>query len=143
MGVLTDIVMAGPRDAQRVLDSDNPSREFNGIDAKGIDPVKLGTLYAVLTGTEYDPGFIGEPVAAGGDEGPWVMEVPGDLVKRLAELDKGRLAAVGAEWAKTEEFQPKFDNWTKQEVTDVLVEIARLCADATAAKKCVFMWMCL
>lgn len=142
MGVLTDIVMADPNDAQRVLDSDVPSREF-GIDVKGIDPVKLGTLYAVLTGTKYDPGFIGEPVAASGDMGPWVMVVPGDLVKRLADLHSDRLVAIGAEWAKTEEFQPKYDNWSKQEVTDVLVEIARLCADATAAGKCVFMWMCL
>lgn len=54
---LTDFVVADRKDAQKVCNSACPSRDFNGMDAKGIDPVKLGTLYAVLTDTEYDASF--------------------------------------------------------------------------------------
>ena len=86
MGVLTDFVVADRNDARRVCDASCPSRDFAGQDAKGIDTVKLGKLYAVLMGGEYDPSFISEPLCAGGDEGPWVFEVPLDLVRRLASL---------------------------------------------------------
>ncbi len=105
---LTDFVIADRRDAQRVCDAACPSEEFNGMDAKGIDPVKLGTLLAKLTNTEYDPSAAtGAPLCDGGDEGPWVIEVPNDLVQRLAKLDANQIAAAAAKWAKTEEFSPQ------------------------------------
>src|SRR2546425_12099398 len=58
MGVLTDVVIAGRDEAQKIGESNVPSKEFPGIDAKGIDQVKIGTLYAILTRTKYDPGFM-------------------------------------------------------------------------------------
>ena len=144
MGVLTDFVVADRGDAQRVFDAACPSEEFSGLDAKGIDPVKLGTLYALLTGTEFNPSFIsGDPLASGGDEGPWVMEVPPDLVQRLARLDAKGVATAAAKWANTEEFSPKYDNWPAEAVHEVLAELAKLCAKAVAAKKGVLMWMSL
>jgi hypothetical protein len=60
MGVLTDFVAIDRSEAQRVCDSLCPSQDFAGIDAKGIDPVKLGALYALLTGTAFDPAFMGD-----------------------------------------------------------------------------------
>ena len=48
MGVLTDIVVVDRKHARRVLKSACPSRDFGGLDAKGIDTVKLGTLHAAL-----------------------------------------------------------------------------------------------
>jgi len=144
MGVLTDFVVVDRRDAQRVCDSACPSKDFTGLDAKGIDPVKLATLYAVLTDTEFNPSFIsGDPLATGGDEGPWVMEVPPDLVQHLAKLDTNGVAAAAAEWAKTEEFSPKYDNWPAEAVHEVLAELAELCGQAVAAKTSVLMWMSL
>jgi hypothetical protein len=145
MSVLTDFVIAGREDAQRVCDSTCPSKEFSGLDAKGIDTIKLGTLYAHLTETEFDPQFIigDDPLATGSDEGPWVMEVPPDLVQRLAALDARELAAVAAKWAKTEEFSPQYDNWPPEAVHEILVEFAKLCTKAVAARQSVLMWMCL
>src|SRR5262249_37203993 len=113
-------------------------------EAKGIDPVKLGTLYAVLTETEFDPAFIsGQPLASGGDEGPWVVEVPSDLVQRLAKLDAKQLAAVAARWAKTEEFSPQYDELPHEAVHELLVGLAKLCTSAVTARKSVLMWMSL
>jgi hypothetical protein len=144
MGVLTDFVVADHKDAQTVCDAAYPSEEFSGLEAKGIDPVKLGTLYAVLTETEFDPSFIsGDPLASGGDEGPWVVEVPPDLVQRLAKLDTKQLAAAAAKWAMTEEFSRQHDNWPAEAVHEVLVELAKLCTKAVAARKSVLMWMSL
>jgi hypothetical protein len=143
MGVLTDVVVADRRDARRVLKSDCPSRDFGGLDAKGLDPVKLGTLHAILTGGGYEPGFMSDTLCAGGRDGPWVYEVPADLVQQLATLTPRRRAAVGKEWAATEEFSPEFDDWPAGAVQQVLRELAALCKRAVDEDKAVLVWMCL
>ena len=140
---LTDLVAADRLEAQRVCDAVCPSQEFGGLAAKGIDTVKLGTLYAVLTGGELDPTFISESLCDGGEDGPWVFEVPPDLVQRLAGLTSQQLADVGAKWAVTEEFSPKYDNWPTEVVQELLVDIAKLCKKAVDEGKTVLMWMCL
>jgi len=141
---LTDFVIADTKDARRVCDSSCPCEEFNGMDAKGIDPVKLGTLHAILTNTVFDPSVTtGKPLCDGGDEGPWVIEVPINLVQRLAELDSKGISAAAAKWAKTEEFSPQYDNWPSEAVHETLLEFAKLCGQATAAKKSVLMWVSL
>lgn len=141
---LTDFVIADRKDARRVCDSACPSEEFNGLGGKGIDPVKLRTLYAVLTNSEPGTSFATDvPLCDGGEEGPWVIEVPNDLVQRLAKLDAKQIDSVAAKWAKTEEFSPKYDNWPPKAVHDVLSDLAKLCAQAAAAKKSVLLWMSL
>src|SRR4051812_995105 len=110
MGVLTDFVVADRRDAQRVCASNNPAREFDGVDAKGIDTVKLGMLDAVLTGREFDPS-IHQCLCDGGEEGPWVFEVPPGLVQQLAGLTPHQLTEAGTKWAAVEVFSPRYDNW--------------------------------
>jgi hypothetical protein len=141
--VLTDFVVTHRRDARRVCDSKCPSREFNGLDAKGIDTVKLGELHAVLTGGEYDPSFISESLCDGGEEGPWVFEVPPDLVQRLAGLTPDQLTEAGTKWAAIEVFSPRYDNWPTERVRQVLGDLAALCRRAAGEGKSVLMWMCL
>ncbi len=143
MGVLTDIVVADRGAAQRVCDSDCPSREFVGLDAKGIDTVKLGTLNAILVGGEFDPAFMSEPLCSRGEEGPWVLEVPSDLVRRLATLTAQELELIGEQWAATEEFSPQYDYWPIEAVQQILQEIAALCKQARHEDKALLMWMCL
>jgi hypothetical protein len=143
MGVLTDFVIADRLDAQRVCDSLCPSQDFPGLDAKGIDTVMLGTLHAILTGGEYDASFISDTLCSGGDDGPWVFEVPPDLVQRLAKLDATELASAGKQWAATEEFSPKYGNWPVEAVQQVLKELATLSKQAGGEGKAILMWMCL
>ena len=50
MGVLSDLVVAPVGDAERIGHADAPAAEFGGIDIKGIDSVKFGTLHSILTG---------------------------------------------------------------------------------------------
>ncbi len=145
MGVLTDFVVTNRVDARRVCDSNCPrTKDFDGLDAKGIDKVKMGTLYAILTGKEFDPSFMLDgSLCTGGDEVPWVFAVPTDLVERLAGLTAKQMYSVAATWAATEEFSPKYDNWPAEAVRQILEELVGLCRRALAEKKDVLMWMCL
>jgi hypothetical protein len=143
MGVLTDFVVANRGDAQRVCNSTCPSQEFAGLDAKGIDMVKLGELHALLTGGTVNRSFMGKSICSGGEDGPWVFEVPPDLVQRLVCLDTRQLVSVGERWAATEEFSPKYDNWPTEAVQQVLRDLAALCKRANDEGKAVLMWMCL
>ena len=141
---LTEFVLADRVDAQRVCDSVSPSDEFKSMDAKGVDPVKLGMLYAILADTEDVPDFVDdEPLCDGGEEGPWVMELPKDLVQRLARLDATQIGAAATKWANTEEFSSEYDDWTPELVHEVLSDLAKLCAQAVGANKSVLMWMSL
>jgi hypothetical protein len=142
MGVLTDFVVVDRSDAQRVCESHCPSRDFAGLDAKGIDTVKLGKLHAILRGGELDPS-IHQPVCDGGEDGPWVFEVPSDLLRRLTEFSPSELAEAGRKWAAIEEFSPKYDNWRPAAVQQVLGDIAALCRRAVGEGKAVLMWMSL
>jgi hypothetical protein len=144
MGVLTDFVVTDRQDAQRVCDSDCPCKDFDGLDAKGIDTVKLGALYAILFGKEFDATFmLDSSLCSGRDEGPWVFAVPTELVERLARLTAKQLQSVAAMWAATEQFSPKYDNWPAEAVRQILEELVGLCRRAVAERKDVLMWMCL
>src|SRR5258708_36748009 len=88
MGVLTDLIIADIAQAKSVAASLAPAKEFAGLDAKGIDPVKLCQLKALLLAKPYDGAWVGEFrfLAGDEDEGPWVMIVPGDLVPAIPAL---------------------------------------------------------
>jgi hypothetical protein len=146
MGVLTDFVIADRTDAHRVCYSKCPSRDFTGLNVKGIDIVTLGALNAILTGGEFDPGFMdmGDGfICCGGEDGPWVFEVPADLVQRLAKLNEDQLVSAAIKWAATEEFSPKYANWPIERVHQVLGDLTILCKRAAGERKSVLMWMCL
>jgi hypothetical protein len=146
MGVLTDIVLAGTNEAKKVEASDGPSREFPGIDAKGIDQVRMGTLYAILTSTEYDPGFMldEESVIEPDDEdGPWVHIVPQEMVLLLSELTDADIPAVADQWSKTEEFEPEYGAWSQEDILKFLEQIRGLSKKALTDNKTMYMWMCL
>lgn len=146
MGVLTDFVVADRTEAHLVGEADVPSQTFNGIDAKGIDQVKMATLYAILTGTDYDPDFLATDDSfayIGSDDGPWVQAIPDPMLHKLAELSPFTIPSVAKEWAASEEFDPKYSNWSPEAVTWFLQEISRLSRLAVSTNKTVFMWTCL
>ena len=142
MGVLTDFVVADLSDAKRVCDSPCPSKDFGGVDAKGVNTVMLGKLFAILSKSDFNPSFIGgdELLSEGGDDGPWVFRVPDSLVQQVSVLGEGQRREVATEWSKAEEF---YDNWSAESVFAVLEEFAKLCRQAVTEGKSVMMWLCL
>ncbi len=142
VGVLSDLVVAPAGSAEAILRAMVPSQQFDGIDVKGIDSVKLGTLHSILSGRTFEellPEYA--EVASGGDEGPWVFELPADLVNRLSGLSADQSSQVSAQWALTEEFA--LDGWVEVDVTCALEAIAQLAARAAASDQRLYLWMSL
>ena len=143
MGVNTGFVVADHADAQRVCNSRSPKDDFPGFDAKGIDTVKLGRLQALLSGREFKPSFMADTCCSGGEDGPWVHEVPTDLVQRLGGLSPEGLQQLAEQLAATEEFSVKYVTWSSEAVLWVLQRLTALCKRADDEGKAVFMWRCL
>ena len=141
MGVLTDLVAVKESEIESVAESTSPAFDFGGIDAKGIDQVKLCKLKSILEQQPYQRSCVGEFELLAGDEeeGPWVFRVPTDLVKLVASLHGVALSQVSGQWAAAEEF--KLDGWSPQDVEATLVEIVNLCSSAVAEQKMLVMWM--
>jgi hypothetical protein len=144
MGVLTDIVIANESEAKAIATSSVPSREWPGIDAKGIDQVKLGTLWALLTGQDFKvESVVNEFVTLHevSEDGPWVFRVPPQIVKLLADLDDERANTTALAWAATDEFV--LAQWEGGAVRSILDELRSLARSANATSKSLLMWMSL
>lgn len=143
MGVLSELVVAPAGEAERVAQAQVPSQTVGGIDIKGVDSVKFGTLHSILMGQSFEELLpLYEPVVTvSDDDGPWVFQIPPDLVTRLAALDDAGMAAVARQWAATEEFV--LDDWTEDEVVSVLSAISSLSKQAIESGQALFLWMSL
>jgi len=142
MGILSDLVVAPAGDAERVAQAENPSRAFGGIDIKGIDSVKFGSLHSIITGQTFEellPAY--GPVVSASDEGPWVFRIPAELVSRIAELGYDQRHEIATQWAGTEAFA--LDRWTEEDVALTLGSIAVLARKAVDSGQELFLWMCL
>ena len=122
-GIFAGLFVATPEaveawDLNGLTPSDWPSLEF-----KRLDPVKLGSLEAILTGRAYADIVAEERtqlVRNGGTDGPWITAVRPALTNALAVLtpDAG-MAAAGA-WADTDEFKVRpSDPPRPQDVADL------------------------
>jgi hypothetical protein len=142
MGVLSDLVVAPVGDADRVAHAQVPSQVFDGIDIKGIDSVKFGILHSLLTGRAFgDLLPLYDPAVTVSEEGPWVFQIPQDLVASLAGLDEPRKSEVARQWAKTAEFA--LDRWAEGEVASALDSISTLAKRGVEPGQALFLWMSL
>lgn len=141
MGVLIDLIVVDSSCAEDIALSDSPAAEFEGLEAKGIDPVKLCTLKSILMEKPYDGTWISDFELLAGDEseGPWVTGVPSDLVAALCSLSEQNIAGVSAKWHETEEFA--LDGWDLGDVETALRGIWQLALRARLEQKPMLMWM--
>jgi hypothetical protein len=143
MGVLTDLIIAEESEAEAVAAMKGPLQRWPGIDAKGVDHIKLGKLLSIVTNTPYQNSFVGEfvQIAEASDDGPWVFRVPPRLVAPLAAMAGDDIGPVSAQWAATEEFA--LSGWDEASVAQMLASICGLSKQAAAEGKSLLMWMCL
>jgi hypothetical protein len=106
-GLVTEIVLADEREAPAVAEDEAASRRWPGIDADGIDQVKLAILWAILNGEPLRDELVVSftPLAEVSEDGPWVFRVPPALVGALAALDAARAPVIAASWAAAEELE--------------------------------------
>lgn len=143
MGVLTDLIVAYESEAGAVAESESPLRDWPGIDAKGIDHVKLGKLLSILTSEPYSNSLVGEfrQIAELSDDGPWVFRLPRGLVLALSKMNEAELGRISVQWSAVEEFDRS--GYDLATVTELLAALRELSKTAMAEGKDVLMWMCL
>ena len=141
MGVLSDIVIAGPSSAQAITEAEDPSESFDGVDVPGLSTIMLGTLHELVLGEAYDAvkDYYNTDVASASDEGPWVFPVKPDLRQALADMDTAKIQDVATAWAKTEEFI--LDGFRVEDVTSLLQRLTE--AAGRAATSNLELFLCI
>lgn len=136
MGVLTEFIVADVAEAARVSDQRD---DLTCIAAKGIDQVRMGTLYAILTGTNHDLVTEESFVHKASDDGPWVQLVPVEMVRRLAAMSDQELPGIADAWSATEEFRSKYSRWAREDIDGLLRQLRSASAEAVEHDKALLM----
>ena len=155
MAVLSDAFVASEAEvgaALSALSEQGPATYCPTGQAKNVDPVKLGTLEAILAG--YEPYALAEVVMESmqesvvdlGDDQE-IFRVRGSLITGLASLPDEELERVAAVWAATAEWgqrdQRGREAFPLRDVSDYLFELRELAARSQREGKHVYMWMAL
>jgi hypothetical protein len=87
MGIVNILLVAHPREAVAVAESDEPSRKWDGLCYRGLDRIKLATLWALIEIGAADDK-LGERLEQiltipAGEKGPWVDIVPASMLSAL------------------------------------------------------------
>jgi hypothetical protein len=147
MSVLTDIIIADPNEAKAILESGSDQLiRWPRLEGKGVDAIKLGTLWAVLSGGSLDDvdaitNFMPEEalLAESADGNTMVLAIPQVLTDALADLDEAKEELAVQRWADTEEF--KLDGWLTADVEDYLRDLIEHAQKAKASGKPLLLWV--
>jgi len=145
--MLTDLISAKPEDAEVILRTSGHATTWPTLEAKTVDQIKLTSLAFLLQGKPLDgPDFNDyvksfKPLAVGGDDGPWIDQLPEGLVRDLAALPDDRIPALASAWAATEE--AILDRWDANDVVPFLKELASFAGAALAQERGLLLWYCL
>lgn len=144
MGILADFFVSSPEQALQYASSPETHATLKSalqrFEASHLTSLEMGTLWAILDGTEYDPKVhVLEDIHWGEDSESWLHRFPDSFVFLLAGLDERSKAATGDAWAQTEELQCS--------PGDVLPVLAALHALATRQRqshgKSLYLWGCV
>ncbi len=141
MEFVTNIVAAEEDEYTAVGESTCPLDEWSGIEAHGLDTVKLATLHCILTGDSlqmaldlYEPVYVGENETV-------ILRIADEFLEKLVVLDEDALEDVASELAATEEFES--EQWDAEDVLEHLTELTELAQLAESQGQALFVWMCL
>lgn len=140
MGVLTDIFIASPEEAEKLGLSEDTFEDFKGIFAKGQSTVTLESLHEIIAAKDGTKAEDISMIFSADEEGPWVLEIPIGLSRSLAALKGQDLSEISAKWSRTEEMQMDYD---PDSVGDLLREMVDLADEAVKLNKGLLMWMSL
>ncbi|QGW80399.1 hypothetical protein [Variovorax paradoxus] len=143
MGILSDFVIADTGSGVQIGESINPIDRWPTLQAKGVETIKLATLYCAISGKDYHNDLQKSFQLVGGDkeEGPWVFEFPGDILRCVARLDSSNLHGVAQAWQATEEVQ--MDGWSVDDASEFIRALSVHARDAVAAEKSLYLWLSL
>lgn len=134
------LVMAADEDEYMAIgDSPNPLDEWSGIEAPGLDTVKLATLHCLLADDSLQAALdLYEPIYESAND-TIVIRLPDQIVERLAELDEDGLENVAGELVATEEYER--EQWDVEELLARLSDLAELAQLAESQGQALFVWL--
>jgi hypothetical protein len=148
MGILSDIIIANRDDAASINAARGEHlKQWDCLEAKGIDTIKLGTLSQILADRPVDDiNFVAKFMMdsildQASDEGPWVYLVPDHLQSALIGLDEEAEESIAGKWAATEEF--RLDRWKAVDVEEYLHDLVIQARKARDADKSLLLWISL
>ena len=139
MEFVTLVLAADEDEYIAVGDSPNPLEEWSGIEAPGLDTVKLATLHCLLADDSLQAALdLYEPIYES-ESDTIVMRLSDEIVERLAELGEEELENVASELAATEEYER--EQWEVEDVLDRLTELSELAQLADSQGQAIFVWL--
>jgi hypothetical protein len=146
MGVLNHLLVADASEADAVAASDEPSQTWDGFFCRGLDRIKLATLWALVEAGSADDRLeqrLDEiRTIPEGDQGPWVDIIPSKMMAALASiaaLEEGEQQAIAERWGQTEEFE----GWEASEIFDLVRSIGNTAETAQLENKSLLIWTSL
>ena len=143
MGVETDYILATEKQAKDILKSMNPSKDYNGVYAKGSDPLSLSALVPILSGIDMEEDCIDQfvPVAVEADGEVSVVKVPMPIRNALSEFDLNKIEEYVQQWMETEDYM--LCMWEAEVAKDFLIQMREMLNGDDANSKELYMWICV
>lgn len=143
MGILTDFVIAKDEDAVAISEATRAADHWPTLESKGVDTIKLSTLYCAATNTEYENAIQASFTMMAGDEeeGPWVFKFPSEILSAIAHIESDSVSSIAKIWAATEELQ--MDGWSEDDAARFITELVAHAKTTRATGASMFLWMSL
>jgi hypothetical protein len=144
--MLADFFIADPAEALRYANRNEDADEgeeierlLNPAQYKSITELEIGTLWAILEGTEWNvKKHMLEGIYLGDDGEAWLCRFPVALSTLLVNSNVDALDRVSVQWAKTEEI-----DCDPADLRPLLDDLQSLARQAGANGKSVYLWGCL
>lgn len=140
MEMMTNIVAAEEDEYSAVGESSNPLDEWSGIEAPGLDSIKIATLHSLLTSDplqvaldRYEPVYVAENEIL-------VLRLADEMLEKLATIDEDALESMAIELAATEEFEN--EHWETEDIVEQLISLVDLAQLAESQGQVLFVWIC-
>jgi hypothetical protein len=144
MSTLSDFVIADREEGNVIGESFQPEEKWPTLSGwKGIEPIKLSTLYCCITGENYTNDLQASFSLVGGnqEEGPWVFLFPNKVQSALANINTDNINIIAEKWSKTEELE--MDRWSQQEAAEFIQQLNKYANKANEENKSLFLWFSL
>lgn len=104
MGILTNFVIAKDEDAVAISEAIRAVGNWPTLESKGVDSIKISTLYCAATNTEYENAIQASflMIAGNDEDGPWVLKFPNEILSAIAHIESEAIASTAKLWAATE-----------------------------------------
>lgn len=143
MGLLSDFVIADAGSGPAIGESHHPADTWPTFKAKGMDMIKLASLYCAITGETYHNDIQASFQLVGGnkEEGPWVFEFPSEILQAIAGIGASEIRRVAENWSETEGL--RMDRWTAESACSFIEAISAHAKGAVASSRSMYLWLAI